>query len=90
MPVVLVLLGLVIISINPLSDPAAFTLNTSAYPGPQRMLYNTNPVVNSADTTSFYSPADVLANLPEADSYFSLTATDTAASYDDFYLQITE
>ena len=39
-PVVLVILGLSLLQIGWLSDSPAFTLDTSAYPGPQRILMN--------------------------------------------------
>lgn len=86
-PVILVLVGLIVVQLNPLNNPVAFTLDTSAYPGPQRLLYNTNPVDLS---TSFYSPEEVLLNLPDYDSYWQLTSTDNVDSYTEFYKEVTD
>lgn len=86
-PVILVLIGLIVVQLNPLNNPVAFTLDTSAYPGPQRLLYNTNPVDLS---TSFYSPEEVLLNLPDYDSYWQLTSTDNVDSYTEFYKEVTD
>ena len=61
-PVILVLLGLGLLQIPFLKNSEEFTLDTSAYPSPQRMLFNSENVM---PTTSQYTPADFVGNLPD-------------------------
>lgn len=48
-PVILVLFGMGLLQIGWLKDSAAFTLDTSAYPGPQRLLFNDANVVTGVN-----------------------------------------
>jgi len=68
-PVILVLFGLGLLQIPFLKNSEEFTLDTSAYPSPQRMLFNTE---NYMQTTNEYTPADLVANLPNQ-PYWSIS-----------------
>ncbi len=52
-PITLVIIGLSLLQVGWLTDSAAYDLNTSAYPGPQRVLFNEN---NVAPTKSQFTP----------------------------------
>lgn len=84
-PIVLVLVGLGLLQIPFLKDSPAFTLDTSAYPGPQRMLFNSENVLSTANE---YTPADLVGNLPDQ-SYWQITYDTTPdISYTDYYNQV--
>ena len=53
-PVLLVLFGLSLLQIGWLKDSPSFYLNTSAYPGPQRVLFNSE--IAGKVTTNQYTP----------------------------------
>jgi len=48
-PVILVVLGLSALQVAWLTDSPAFTLDTSAYPGPQRVLFNDAVISTATD-----------------------------------------
>ena len=52
-PIILVIIGLGLLQVGWLKDSPAFYLDTSAYPGPQRVLFNSDNVV---PTTSQFTP----------------------------------
>ena len=68
-PVLLVFLGLALLQIGWLSNSPAYVLDTSAYPGPQRMLFNNENVKSSVNQ---WTPQDLAAGLPSP-GYFDVT-----------------
>lgn len=78
-PVVLVLVGLSLLQIPFLKDSPAFTLDTSAYPSPQRLLFNNDIISTTAGGVDF-TPQTLAGNLPGG-SYFDVTYDTTSTSY---------
>ena len=86
-PVILCLMGLGLLQIGFLSNSEAFYLNTEAYPGPQRLLFNQNNV--DTTITNQYSTETIFSNFPGTD-YFEATYDSTATSYNEYYVAVTE
>lgn len=86
MPVILVLLGLALLQIVYIKNSPPLYLNTLAFPGPQRVLFNKD-VVSTTPGEVDYSPQDLAGNLPDA-SYFAVTYDTTSNSYASFYEQV--
>lgn len=80
-PIVLVLFGLSLLQIPWLKDSPSYYLDTSAYPGPQRLLMNN---VNVEELASQYTPQDLYTGLPGT-GYFDVTYDTDAAQYEQFY-----
>jgi len=81
-PVILVFMGLALLQIGWLSDSPAYVLDTSAYPGPQRLLFNEANVVPS---TSEFTPRNLGEQLPGGSAYWSPTYEPTNYNYTQFY-----
>ena len=62
MPIILVLFGLSLLQIPWLKDSPSLYLDTSAYPGPQRLLMNN---VNVEELANQYTPQDLYTGLPD-------------------------
>ena len=84
-PVILVLMGLSLLQISWLHDSKTVTLNTDAFPKPQRILFNDAPISTAADQ---YTISDVYENLPEYGSYFKVSES-SSTDYLEFYSDIT-
>lgn len=82
MPIILVLFGLSLLQIPWLKNSPAFYLDTDAYPGPQRLLFNE---ANVQASTSEYSPSQLASGLPDYASYFDVTYDTKGGEYTEFY-----
>ena len=88
-PVILVLFGMGLLQIGWLKDSAAFTLDTSAYPGPQRLLFNDANVMTGGNQLT---PTQLADSLPDAGSYFDAkyVKQSEVSTYEDFYKSVTQ
>jgi len=87
-PIILVIIGLGLLQVGWLKDSPAFFLDTSAYPGPQRVLFNSENVVAS---TNQFTPQELAQSLPDYDSYWNVSYNDTQdLTWKDYYNAIAE
>ena len=86
-PVILVIFGLGLLQIAFLKNSPMFELTTDAYPSQQRVLFNNELVVPSAES---YSPQDFATKLPDYDSYWTVKYEETASSYLEYYQAVDE
>ena len=86
-PVLLVIIGLTMLQFGWLVDSPAFYLDTDAYPGPQRVLFNS---ANVEETTDQLTPEDIYTKLPDYDSYWKVTTTDQTDTWNDYYQEVGE
>lgn len=87
MPIILVLFGLSLLQIPFIKNSPSFYLDTSAYPGPQRLLFNEK---NVDQLTSEYTPSQLAMGLPDYASYFDVKFDANAPKYTDFYSAVDE
>lgn len=88
-PVILVLFGLSLLQIGWLKDSPAFVLDTSAYPGPQRLLFNNENRATDV-TNDQYTPQELSDGLPSSGSYFETTFDKVTTDYSQFYYAVNE
>ena len=82
-PIILVVLGLSALQVAWLTDSPAFTLDTSAFPSPQRVLFN-NAVVDTTATDQF-TPQELFEKMPDSGTYFEVTYDSASTTYDEYY-----
>lgn len=83
-PILLTILGLCFLQVGWSKNSPAKLLDTSAFPSPQRMLFNKDLIENTVD--NYWTPEDFAANLPGPEDYWQIEYNDDPdIKYKKFY-----